>query len=414
MTRQCAGFAAVLAGAVGWSALTGVLLAAASVVPYGGLGLIALAPLLGRAATVPPHGHGALARPLAAMLGAPALLAMPLLMGGDAVVRSHWACGTGQMAAFVVFPVLAFFLGMVSGAASLGAAVVAPRLLGRVAPILRGGALLATAALIVAGAFRGARTPAPESWALSLPIAARGELDAAAGDCSLAPLPFTVPEAHRTVVARCAGTTARLEIADVVGGPLGVERDLLGQLEIASQVPFEVRTHAGLGLAVVVQGGRAVAAFDASSGRLVDVSLRMVAHEVAPPWPALLAATLGVAVAMRRARRARSERVASARLAEAETAMVGDDGVVAPDGGGAAFRPPGATLPAGPALILARPVRGPFRSGPDRGTWVVCGDLASNLEAHRARAAAFDLEAAAAIAVAAAPLVAAAMRGLVL
>lgn len=420
MTRREGGLVAALASSVAWSALAGVLLATASVVPFGGLGLIALAPLLGRA-TATPRAHGALTRPVAALLGAPALLAMPLLMASDPVVSSHWRCGTGMMAGLVLFPVLAFFV----GAGGLGAAALAPRLLARVAPVLRATTLLGSCLLVLAAGIRAAWAPAPDDWAASLPIAARGEaIDAdRIGQyearvenpigCALPPLRFTVPQAHRTIVARCE-TPLHLEVGDIAGHPLDELANPMHQIEVLPGAALEVRTHDRLGVAVLLQDGRVLGALDAETGRIVDVPLRMVAEEVAPRWTAVLAAAIGIAVAIRRARRASAERTAAARLAQAETARVEEDGLVVPDGGGASFRPPGGPLAVGPALILVRPVIGPFRAGPDRGTWVVPGDLASNVQAHRARAAAFDLEAAAAVAMASAPLVAAAMRGLVL
>lgn len=409
------GVVGAVANAVGFAALSGVLLAAAAVVPYGGLGLIALAPLVGRGHAPPGRRLGPTARPLAALVGAPTLLAMPALMAPDPVVRSHWACGTATMAAVVVVPVAAFFAGVLAGAMGLGIAAALPRLVARLAVPLRMATVAVVAVLLVAGTTRWARRPGADAWVTSLPIAATAlpdlfEGERARTECETAIARVEVPQGSRTVLLDCGSDGRGLSLGDAASRPLAPG---LGRLPVGDG-PVTIRTHAALGVLVLSQGGHVVGALDATDGRPVDVRLRAIAGEIAPPGLSLLAAAVALGVGVRQARRAARERAAAITVERAEPAVVDDAGLVVPHGGGDAFRPPGAPLPAGPAVVLGRPHAGPFRGGGDRGTWVLAGEREEHAAAHRARAAAFDLEATAAIAVGAAPLVAAALLGLVL
>lgn len=421
------GIAGAVANAVGFAALSGVLLATATVIPYGGLGLLVLAPLVARDQAPPGRRLGPTARPLAAIVAAPALLVMPVLMAPDPVVRSHFACGTAAMAAVVMLPVAAFFGGVLAGATGLGFAAVAPRVIARLAAPLRLAAILVVGALLIAGAARWARRPSPEAWVDHLPITATVVASACSSSASGAPevapgeappwrkwptARLELPQGSRTALAGCTGDDggAWVELGDAGAAPLTTG---LGRLHVPAG-EIELRAHSPSGIVVLTQGGRAVGALDAADGRVVDVRLRTIAAEVAPPGLALLAAAVSLAIGVRQARRAARERTAAATVERAEEATIDDTGVVSPSGGGDPFRPPGSTLPAGPAVVLARPHTGPFRGGGDRGTWVLAGPRRDHVEAHRARAVTFDLEATAALAVGAAPLVAAALIGLVL
>lgn len=409
------GIAGAVANAAGFAALTGVLFAAAAVVPYGGLGLIALSPLVGRGHVPPGPRFGPVARPLAALLGAPALLVMPALMTPERVVVGPSACDTATATVIVLLPVAAFFTGVLAAAMGLGIAAAMPRLLARLAAPLKMAALAVVAVLLVAGAARWVRQPTAEGWVDRLPVAATvlPALTDGAGtnlDCETTVARLELPQGSRTVLLRCGRGGRRMVLGDAAEQPLA---PALGGLQVGGE-SVAIRPHAGLGVVVLTQAGRTVGAFDASDGRLTAVRLRSIASEVAPPGLALLAAAAALAVAIQRGRRASRERAAAATMLRAEPATVDESGVVCPSDGGDAFRPPGASLPAGPALILVRPHAAPFRGGADRGTWVLSGTQEEHVVAHRARAAIFDLEATAAVFLGAAPLITAAVLGLVL
>jgi hypothetical protein len=424
---------ATVASAAGFCALAGVLLASASALPYGGLALVAVAPLVGRPASVPGPRLGPAARPLAAVFGAPALLVLPAVMMSEPVVQSAWRCGTPAVAAALMMPVLAFFVGLVAAAIGCVVAAIAGRRLARLArlaPIIAGAAMITVAVLCVAAGVRAARHPVAGAWAAALPVIGTLDPDAPAGDavraCGAVVARVELPQGSRTVLVGCepavpgrspgglVGGRPSLVLGDPAGQPLADGPSHLDRITADRGAPVAIRVDARHGLVVVTQSGVVLGAMDGSSGELVDVPLRLVASEVAPPLGTIAAAVVGLLVAGARVRRARQERAAMRRVARGTEAMVDEAGWVAPSDGGDGFRPPGAPLPPGEAVVLGRPAAGPFRGGADRRAWVLPGARAEHVEAHRARATAFDLEAAAALALTAAPLVAAALLGLVL
>lgn len=216
---------------------------------------------------------------------------------------------------------------------------------------------------------------------------------------------------ERTLLLDCGreGCTARL------GGARGTSLGSAPDNSIESLMsPWEVRVHDGLRTAVIVDRVGTTGAFDIDSGALRDVSLPDVAAEVAPSPLAVLAMAFALGVAIHRIRRGVGERAAVSRLRSGVEATIDDGGIVHPADGGASFRPPGAILPEGPGVVLGRPGAGAYRSGADRGTWVLSGARASHVETHLDRATVFEWEAIAAICLAGSPLFAAALRGLLL
>lgn len=404
--------------AVAFVALVALVTAAASILPYAGVGLVALAPFLRRAGALLGPTRAGLVPPIAMVAIAPMLLVMPLLMLTDPVVESGWRCGTAMMSAVVVLPFVAFVAGAVSAGGAVVLAVFTPRLLRWSGRWLRAVALLVGVGLVAFSAVRLMRFPQPEDWTDALRVAARapgidtGKLGACHDGCEVAPLQFEAAGAARTLLMGCKGDGCTLRLGDAGGTPLAASRS--GEGRASPGGPVEVRVHDGLRLAVVTQQGRALVAFDVGGGDPRDVPLRDVAREVAPSPLAALALVFGVGIAILRTRRAAGERAAVARLRTGVEARVDDAGVVHPADGGASFRPPGAALAEGPAIILARPAGATYRSGSDRGTWVLPGTRAAHVDAHEGRATVFDWEALGVLCLAGAPLFAAALRGLVL
>jgi hypothetical protein len=411
-------------GALGFAALGGVLFATASLVPFGGLGLLALAPLLARSSSLRGGERAARARPLAALVASPVLLGLPLFMAVDPVASNDFVCGTALVGLLFVFPVLAFLTGVVASAAALGAAVTMPRVLARCAPIVRNAALIAGALLLLAGAARLGRAPAPEDWVAGLPEVARLVLPGAQGPTAEGPAaegpgrhggvvawPLDVAGEPRTLRARCREGLCRVSLGGDHGELLGAAEEAL---EVSATSPLEVRAHEAMGVVVLVQGSRPLGAFHLEGGERTGVRLHQIAGEVAPSFLALLAMAIGLLAAGGRVRRGVGERAAVGRLLAGTAGFVDEAGVVHPDDDSPAFRPAGAPLPEGPALILGRPGADAFRSGPNRSVWVLPGRREEHLAAHRSRAERFDWEAAAAVALGAGPLAAAALQGLVL
>ncbi len=403
---------------VAFTALAGLVLAAASVLPYSGVGLVLLGPILLRASATLGHRRSGLVPPMALVLASPMLLLMPLLMMTDPVVESGWRCGNALMGGLVALPMMAFIAGLVAAGAALVLVGFMPRVVTRLAPHLRAAVLLVAVVLVVAGTVRLFRFPQPEEWTHSLRVAARStaldaaQLETCREGCKLPPLVFEAAGQARTLLLECEADRCAVRLGDAARVPL--RSDANGEGAASPDAPVEVRVHDGLGVVVVAQQGRSLVALDVRTGEAVDVPLRDVAGEVAPSAVAVLAMAFAVAVALHRTRRALGERAAVTRLSTAIDARVDDAGVVHPNDGSSSFRPAGAPVVGGPAVILGRPKHGTYRSGADRGTWVLAGTRAAHLDAHRRREAVFDWEAVAVLCIAGAPLFAAALRGLLL
>lgn len=408
---------------VAFVALFGLVVAAASVLPYAGVGLVLLAPILRRAGAMLGPRRAGLVPPVALVFAAPVLLVMPLVMMSDPVVESSWRCGTAQMSAVVLLPMMAAVAGVVAAAGALVVVAFMPRVVAFSGRWARAVVLIVSIVLVGFGTVRLFRFPQPEEWTSSLKVAATSSgLDTAqlgtcrpsseSDGCRLEPLAFEAAGTARTLLLECKTDRCTMELGDRAGIPL---RSTSAHDGAASPgAPVEVRVHDALGFAVIVQQGRSMIAFDVATGDAVDVPLRAVASEVAPSPLSVLAMGFALAIAAQRTRRAFGERAAVSRLETATDARIDDGGVVHPDDGGGSFRPAGAALAEGPAVILGRPAAGTYRSGADRGTWVLPGTRTSHIEAHRRRGAVFDWEAIAVVFAAGAPLFAAALRGLIL
>lgn len=398
--------------------LAALVIAAASLLPFAGVGLVLLAPIFRRVGSTLGPGRAGLVLPLAMVASAPTLLLMPLLMMTNPVVASTWRCGTAMLSTLFVLPVMVFVAGATAVSGALILVAFTPRLLRALAPWCRAALLLLSGALVVAGAVRLLRFPQPEDWTSSLRTAAissvldAGQLGTCQETCNLPPLAFQASGQERTLLVDCESNQCAMRLGDARGAPLGSRSMRNSSTTLGA--PVEVRVDDALGVAVVLQRGRSIVAFDIATGIVRDVSLGDVAREVAPSPFAVLAMLFAVGVAIQRTRRATGERAAVARLHEGSDARVDDAGVVHPDDGGPSFRPAGATLAEGPGVILARPASGAYRSGGDRDTWVLAGPRASHIEAHLQRATVFDWEAVAVLCLAGAPLFAAALRGLLL
>ncbi len=408
---------------VAFTGLFALVVAAASVLPYAGVGLVLLAPILLRASAMIGPRRADLVPPVAVVFTAPVLLVMPIVMMTDPVVESSWRCGTAQMSALVVLPMMAVVAGVVASGAAFVVVGFMPQIVAVIGRWGRAVVLVISLVLVVTATTRLFRYPQPEDWTSSLRVAAASSgLDTAqlgscrpsseSDGCRLAPLAFEAAGTSRTLLLDCKTDRCTMELGDRAGIPLRSGRARDGAASPGA--PVEVRVHDALGIAVIVQQGRSMIALSIATGDAVDVSLRAVAGEVAPSPLSVLAMGFALVIAAQRTRRAFGERAAVNRLTVAVDARVDDSGVVHPDDGGASFRPAGAALAEGPAVILGRPASGTYRSGADRGTWVLPGARGSHVEAHRRRAAVFDWEALAVVFAAGAPLFAAALRGLLL
>jgi hypothetical protein len=296
----------------------------------------------------------------------------------DAVVRSHWKCGTPDAALVLFLPVVGVCAtGMAAALAWVLARWVwlALRTLAPVAAVVT----LVGATLLVATTIGGVfDRPAPDAWALTLPVA--GVLEAPKPDqpCTVPPPPDARPItmeppycAYEPV--EVAGVTVERACEEPKESsrrsPPCVVRAKDGWTTMASierdQV-LELRTRPDLGVVVLTSGWHVLGAIDRTTGHGRDVTLREVAGEVRvadkmliPLGPGGLLAFLLAVVAGRRAAR----RVFGASPREA---TLDDKGWVAFDDG-TTVRPDTSALSIhrapGPVLVWGKAGSAGYREG---------------------------------------------------
>ncbi len=229
----------------------------------------------------------------------------------DAIVYSHWRCGTGDIAALFVFP---FFAGFVTFAGALVSWALAKPLVGlrqrvglrRIVPVTALPAVLAGAVLVGAAASTTLK-PTPEEWLASLPTV--GVIPDAPKDALCFPLPpFVYPEAKEVSVPnRCTVGTTTIAGHEVerqcplaphgdMGCDVRIDGDFASGFDRLSVREIELRS-AGASRTVLFANGSPIGAIEAGKRGLRDVTLRDVAGEIDTAKHFLPAAVLGLLLA---------------------------------------------------------------------------------------------------------------------
>lgn len=356
------------------------------------------------------------------------LLGARIALGNDAVIASHWRCGSGDIGFMLLSPIAFLLLGSLGGllafvltssSSKRPGAGVGLRLLSR-------GALLLGMILVGAAALRALHKPSTDNttWYLSsLPTVAVLPQPPRQAQATVQVPGVAPPEhefedetrigdivAHRT----CDKDACRITLRRA-GAPPPPERMVLDSTSSSAGAPLSVQRDEEHGF-WIVGGNRA---FSDRDLRLTDIYAQDISDELSAPrgWILGGAAGLLVAVALWARSRRLGQRLLGIEAAQAGT--LGENGWITFDDDTAARRAsPDLALAAGPVLLMRQGTSGgpagAYRTeGTRSGDEIVAGTRRDLVAGLRARMAGLDALGLVAVLLTAAPLLASWTVGLV-
>jgi hypothetical protein len=332
------------------------------------------------------------------------MVAPLLVMGGlqgasEALITSHWRCGTGDLV-FVVLPFILAILGTL--AAIFGALLSHATRLDRVWRALSYVAVGASVLLVGAGVWRSSRHADIDVYLESLPVVAT--IPPSIGDVTI-----TLPPPAGTFLARraCEGEQCNFALGR---DPLQMPARMTAYLGSETSAPIAVKV-TPTGQIILEANGRRVA-FAEVGGELTPTSVttRDVAVAAAPPRGWLVGGFLGLVIAATLSMRRRRERALLTQLLAARTGHRTPTGWVEIDDGTSPFRDD--KLPVGPVTILGLDINTAAYRGGAPAPAVLAGAREALVFAARERVSSFEAMTLGVLCLLVAPLVSAALLGL--